>query len=80
MIGNIPEDWILNALRDNEPPNGITYFQSSSGINLNCTTATDADGFLPLEDELARSYFAEHITGPLPLSKGDISALGKCLQ
>jgi len=41
---------------------------------------TDANELLPLEDELTRYYFAEHITGPLSLNKEDISTLGKCLQ
>jgi len=66
VIGDIPKDWIPNALRDNvlnEPPNDA-----------------DADGFLSLEDELMRYYFAEHITSPLPLSKEDIMMLGRCLR
>ena len=40
----------------------------------------DANGLSPLEDELSQYYFAEHVTGPLTLSKEDIGTLGKSLR
>ncbi len=40
----------------------------------------DANGLSPLEDELTQYYFAEHVTGPLTLSKEDIGTLGKSLR
>jgi len=61
-------------------PTPISNIFQSKFKKRDCITDTDADGFLPLEDELTQSYFAEHVTGPLPLSKEDISTLGKCLQ
>ncbi len=38
-----------------------------------------ANGFLPLEDDVLKYYFANHITGPL-LSKEDIRVLTICLR
>ena len=82
MIGNIPEHWISNALRDNvltEPPDGSSYAYFQHLLKQLITDAK-ANGFLPLEDQLARYYFAEYIKGPPTLSKDDIGMLGKCLQ
>ncbi|KXX74834.1 Protein kinase dsk1 [Madurella mycetomatis] len=66
VIGGFPAQWIQNAV--------------DRGVMEKTPDNSSAEYFLPLEDELRRSYFEGHDAKTLPLREVEINTLGRYLR
>ncbi|KAK0739484.1 kinase-like domain-containing protein [Apiosordaria backusii] len=66
VIGGIPEQWIHDAL--------------ASGVLKNPPSNSSADYFLPLEEEIRRSYFDGYESKTLQLDEAELETLGQYLR